>query len=191
MGTLVCTVELDKKTGVIVKIADESGGATQTIACNGKTLVMTVKDKKGTTTYTQSGDKVVIKTKTFEVQATDITLKAKGKVNISASRGMQLSSNGKMALKSKLSMIMSGNSVAITGKLSLKAKGGASKLGLAAVAAKLSTPGNLTMEGKLQSALKGTMVNVKAKAMMNLNTNGIATLKGSLTNVKGMLVNVG
>ena len=192
MATLVCTVELDKTTGVVVTIADASGGVTQTIACNGKTLVMTVKDKKGISTYTQDGSRVVIQTDTFEVRADKaITLKSKGAVAITSGKGMTLSSRGKLTLSSSAGVAVKGNTVALTGKLSLEAKGGASQVALNAGSAKVSTPGSLKLEGKAMGDLKAAIVKVKANAILNLEAGGITTLKGALTNVKGALVNVG
>ncbi len=79
MGTLICTVELDKVAGLTVTIENASASTTQTIKIDGLTIELKVKGPGGASTFTQSADKIAIVCKQFEVTAEQtIALKSTG-----------------------------------------------------------------------------------------------------------------
>ena len=78
MGTLVCTVELDKEKGVTVKVENADDQITQTVVMDGTSITITVKGSEETSTYVQKQDSVIITCKDFTVDATGtLTLKSR------------------------------------------------------------------------------------------------------------------
>jgi hypothetical protein len=78
-----------------------------------------------------------------------------------------------------------------TGQTAVALTGGSqSSLELAAPSATLSGT-KIELSGQAQLSGKAPQVEIKSDAMMSLESSGLATLKGSLTNVQGNLVNLG
>ncbi len=69
MGTLACTVELDKVAGLTVTVENAAASTTQTVKMNGVTIELKVTGPAGTSTYTQSAEKVAVVCREFEVTA--------------------------------------------------------------------------------------------------------------------------
>lgn len=69
MGKLVCTVEMSKESGITVKVEDADAGITQTITMDGTSLTLKVAGSAGTSTITQTADKIAIKCKDFTLDA--------------------------------------------------------------------------------------------------------------------------
>ena len=177
MGTLICTIEMDKKDGLTVTIRNDDGNVTQTIKMNGTTIELKVVDAQATSTITQSAAKVSVACKQFEVKAEETVFVSSGKTST-------YESGTDMTLKSDTQIAATGqNAIALTG-------GTTSKLELAAAAAKLSGT-NVDLTGQAQLSGKAPTVELKSDGILNLESSGMATLKGSLTSVKGSLVNVG
>lgn len=79
MGTLICTVELDKVAGLTVTIENAAASTTQTIKMNGLTIELKVAGPGGASTLTQSAEKIAVVCKQFEVTAEQtIALKSTG-----------------------------------------------------------------------------------------------------------------
>jgi hypothetical protein len=79
MGTLICTVELDKVAGLTVTIENAAASTTQTIKLDGLTIELKVAGAGATSTFTQSAEKISMVCKQFEVDAEQtIALKSMG-----------------------------------------------------------------------------------------------------------------
>ncbi|MCK6593520.1 MAG: hypothetical protein HUU21_04035 [Polyangiaceae bacterium] len=193
MGTLVCTIELDKQAGVTVKVENADGKITQTIVMDGTAITITVKGESDTSTITQKADSVVIKCKKFEVDATEtITMKSTKASTYQSDDTMTLKSTKDMSLTSDADIKASAMNIKGDAKTEVALTGAnTQKLSLASAGATLSSTSQLSLEGKAQASMKGGMVEVKATGMLNAEASGVATLKGSLTNVQGSLVNLG
>ncbi|UQA56293.1 hypothetical protein [Polyangium aurulentum] len=184
MGTLVCTVELNKKTGVKVTINDDSAGMTQTIAMDGKTVTITVAKGSDTSSITQDEKSVVIKCKTFEVQADEA-------IKLTSSGTAAYESTKDTTIDATADVKISGQNVKATGQTAANLAGAQSKLDLGASGAALSSPQKASVSGQMQTSVSGTMVEVKADGMLTAEATGVATFKGAVTNVQGNLVNLG
>jgi hypothetical protein len=119
VANLICTIQLDKKSGILVRIQGEA--TTQTLTMDGTTLTLEVKGEAGTSTITQTADAVKIDCTTFTVNAT----------------------------------------------------------------------GNATIHAGAALALTGTSNAEVSAASVKVEADGVATLKGQLTNVQGQLVKLG
>jgi hypothetical protein len=119
VGQLVCTIQLDKQRGILVRVQGES--TTQTVTLDGTTLTLEVEGEAGKSTITQTADAVKIDCTTFTVNAT----------------------------------------------------------------------GNATIKAGAALKLTGTSDAEVSAASVKLEADGVATLKGQLTNVQGQLVKLG
>lgn len=200
MGTLVCTVELDKEKGVTVKVENADDQITQTVVMDGTSITITVKGSEETSTYVQKQDSVVITCKDFTVDATGtLTLKSAKEskwtsddvLSVESTKDMSLTSKAKFTLEStKDTSVKSNAKVAMEAaqdfdikgmKTSFVASGGENKIeGL-----------TLKMAGKTQAELASAMIKVKADGQLGLESSGMAELKGSMTMVGGQLVKLG
>src|SRR4051794_19941404 len=132
MGTLVCTIEMDKKDGLTVTIANEDGKITQTVKMNGTTIELKVKGDQATSVVTQSAEKVSIVCKQFEVKAEET-------VTISSGKASKYESDDALTIQSAKDMTLkSSTKIEGTGQTEIALTGGSqSKLDLAAASAKL------------------------------------------------------
>jgi hypothetical protein len=200
MGTLVCTVEMDKQKGVTVKVENADDSITQTVVMDGTSITITVKGSEETSTIVQKQDSVTITCKDFTVDATgtltlksakesswasqdilkvestkDMTFTSSAKLTQSASQDAKLSSNAKIAIEATSNLDMKGMQTSLTGT------GGETKIeGL-----------TLKMSGQTQAELSSAMTKVSGKGQLGLESSGIAELKGSMTTVGGSLVKLG
>ncbi len=198
MGTLVCKIELDKQKGVTVQVENEEGKITQTVTMDGTTLTIEVKGQSDTSTFVQKAESIEIKCKSFtvdsetltlksskaskwtsqdivEVKSTkDMTLESSAKLIMKSTQDTQLNSSAKVALAATADFTVDGAKVAITGKGDVVLDG--AKLGLT---------------GKAQIEMSAPMVKAEAKGQLDLQSNGLANLKGSMTTVGGQLVKLG
>lgn len=215
---LVCTVELDKKSGVTITVKNEDGKITQTLVMDGKTIKTQIKGDKHTTLITQTEDSlttkvsegskelssvsqkkadITVKCAKYVLDAEEVTVKSskdtsfdsKGKFSVSSTKDASVSSKAKMSLSSTSNMA-----------LSTKAQFSCSATSNATVKGN-----NLTLQGKMNTqikagmtcSMKGLKVDVKGTAQANFaaaaTTVGkdLTTLKGKLTKVEGMLVKLG
>lgn len=192
MGTLVCTVEMDKNGGVTVKIDNADGKITQTITMDGTTVQIKVAGESATSTITQDAEKIAIACKVFELTAEETITVKSGKASAWTSDDTFSAKSSKaMSLESTADVSVDGQKIVVTGKTEVDLAGAQSKLALAAAGATLSTPAKLALEAQGQAAMSGAMAEVKASGMLSLEASGVATLKGALTNVQGNLVNLG
>ena len=113
MGTLVCTIELDKNAGLTVTIANADASTTQTIRLNGVTLELKVAGPGGTSTFTQSAEKIAIVCKQFEVKAEEtIALHSVGASSWQSDRSIALSGTEKIGLSTPGSLTLEGQQMA-------------------------------------------------------------------------------
>ena len=197
MAKLICEIELDKAGGVTVTVEDKAKGQLQKMHLDGVKITTQVKTKKGTSTIVQQGDSVKVSCKTFEVSSETITLKAKKKVRVmsqgqivaSSTRDTKVSAKGNLKLAAIRKADLSGAQVSAKGKM--KAELSAMQVKVAGkVKTEVAAP-MVDMNAKAVAKVAGAIVQTKAKGILQAQSNGIAAVKGSLTNVQGMLVKLG
>ena len=198
MSTLVCRIELDKNQGIILTVENEEGQITQTAVMNGESITFTSEGANDKSTITQKPDSVVIKCKDFTLESDTITCKStkdtlhssEGKFDIKSTKDMTLTSTAKLTEDATSDISIKGM------KVSVSADDKAEISGLdTAVNAKLKMEmggTTLAIKGEAQAEMEGgASVKVSSKGMLNLESTGITTLKGSMTNIQGTMVKVG
>jgi hypothetical protein len=187
-----CTVVMDKAGGFTLTIENPDGGVTQTIALDGTSLTMTVEGKDAKSTYTQTAEKVSIKCKQFEVTASETIQMTSTKASTYESSDTMTHKSAKdHTIKSDEDVSVSAVNVKAEGRTSTSLTGGSqSKVSLAAAGATASAT-KVSITGNAQVEIKSPVVGVKADGVLTVESSGVATLKGSLTNVQGQLVNLG
>jgi phage baseplate assembly protein gpV len=129
MGTLVCTVELDKVGGLTVTVENADSSTTQTVKMNGTTIELKVEGPAGTSTITQSADKVAVACKDFEVTAEGtIKLTSSGAsswhsdqtIALDAPQKVSASSSGTVSLEGTQSVTVSGTQATIKADATLQ-----------------------------------------------------------------------
>jgi hypothetical protein len=185
MGTLVCTIEMDKGGGLTVTVDNADDKSTQTIKMNGSMIELKVKGDQATSVITQTAEKVSIQCKQFEVKAEET-------VSIASDKASEYKSGDTLMIQSAKDLSLeSDTKVQCIGQTAVALTGGSqSSLELAASAAKLSGT-KIDLSGQAQLSARAPQVEIKSDAMMSLESSGLATLKGSLTNVQGNLINLG
>ena len=191
MGKLVCTVELSKTNGITVKVVNADASITQTVTMDGTTLTLKVAGSSNTSTFTQTADKIAIKCKDFTLDADDTITCTSGKatkhvssdaLTLQSTKDMTFTSSAKLVQSATSDLTLAGANVKAT------AQSAASMQGLTA---SISADQSLTLKGTAQAQLSGAQVTVKADAQLDAESSGIATLGGSLTTIKGSLINAG
>jgi hypothetical protein len=192
MGTLVCTIEMDKAAGLTVTIANADGKITQTVKMDGTMIELKVAGDQATSVIQQVADKITITCKQFEVKAEETIALSSGKASTwKSGDALTVQSAKDMTLSSDANVSVSGQKISAEGQTEVSLTGAStSKLSLASAGATVSSGGKLELS-QAQAAMSGVQVQVKADGMMSLESSGVATLKGSLTNVQGNLVNLG
>lgn len=197
MAKLKCEIELDKEGGITLTVEDAKGGRSQVIHVDGVKITMKVKGKSGTSVIVQEEDKVSVTAKTFEVSADVIELKSKKKATVDSKgtltlksvKDAKISSRANVKVTATRAAKISGLQLALKGKT--KAELGAAQVKIAGkVKAALSAP-LVDVNAKAVAKVQGALVQVKAKAILNAQASGLTNIKGSLTNVQGMLVKLG
>lgn len=200
MGKLVCTVEMDKEKGVTVMVENADDQITQTVVMDGTSITITVKGSEETSTYVQKQDSVTITCKDFTVDATGtLTLKSQKEsswtsqdiLKLESTKDMTFTSNAKLTQSATQDAKLSSNAnvnVEATSKLDLKGM----QTSLAASGGENKIEGvTLKMSGQSQAELSSAMTKVAADGKLDLESSGMANLKGSMTTVGGSLVKLG
>lgn len=146
MGTLVCTIELDKNAGLTVTVENANSSVTQTVKLNGTTIELKVSGPSGTSTFTQSADKIAIACKDFEVVA---------------QRSIKLSSSGPSSWHSDQSIALDAPqavSASTVGSLTLE---GTKEVTVSGGQATVKANVTLQLESSALTTLKGQMTNVQ------------------------------
>lgn len=194
MGTLVCTLEMSKESGVTITVTNADDSITQTVTMDGTTLQLKVAGSEETSTYTQTSDAIKIECK-------DFTLTAKNSITCTANEGkilhqakqdtftiksdakdMTLESGAKITGKATADMALSGANIKAEAQTGVTVKGGAK--------VEVSGP-QLSLKGTAKAEMAAPQVTVKADAQLSAESSGMATLGGSLTTIKGSLINAG
>ena len=197
MGTLVCRVELNKTTGITIKVENADGKITQTVTMDGTTMTLKCLGEQATSTIVQKSDSIAITCKTFTLDADTITCtstkatkhESKDVFDLISTKDMSLTSSAKLVEKATSDCNISGSNVAVKGdiKVSLAAP---TVEGTADGSAKLSGA-QLALSGTATAELKAPKVDVTADGMLTVKSSGIATFQGSATSLKGSILNIG
>ena len=151
MGTLVCTVELDKVAGLTVTIANADASTTQTVKMNGLTIELKVAGPAATSTITQSAEKVAIVCKQFEVTAQEtIALKSVAASTWHSDESIALDALQKL-------------SASTPGTLSLE---GTQTATLSSIAATVKADAELKLTSSAMATLKGALTNVQGDLVL-------------------------
>jgi len=191
MAKLVCTVELSKESGISIKVENAEAGITQTITMDGTTLILKVAGQDDTSTFTQKADSIAIKCKDFSIEADNtITCTSKKATKHQSDDVMTLQSTKDLTLTSSAKLVQSADADLTLAGANIKAtaQSAASMKGLTA---EVVGDQSLTLKGTAQVNLSGAQVAIKADAQLGAESSGMATLGGSLTTIKGTLINAG
>jgi hypothetical protein len=170
MGTLVCRAELDKHDGIILTVENGDDGITQTIVMDGTSITTTVEGPVETSTITQKQDSIAINCKTFTLDAETITCKSTMDTkhesvmafDIQSGTSLDVTATADATYKALNSTIESTVQTGVKGKI-------------------------LDLEGTASAELKGAKIKVESKGLLDLITSGVATVKGSLIKLTGIL----
>jgi hypothetical protein len=173
MGTLVCRVELDKTKGIVLTVENAEGNITQTVVMDGTKITTSVKGSSETSTIIQKEDSIHIDCKTFTLNAESITCKSTGETRHESGQDF--------AIKSTKNV-----NVAAT----CDAKYTAINTTLESTAESKVNGMTLKLSGTASAELGGATIKLDAKGLMDLISNGIVTLKGTIVNIKD-IVNMG
>jgi hypothetical protein len=198
MSTLVCRIELDKDKGITLTVENKDGQITQTAVMNGESITFTSKGEQETSTITQKPDSVVIKCKDFTLETETITCKSTKdtlhqsdqKFDIKSTQDMTLTSKAKLTEKAASDANLSGMKVTVSAKDKAEISGlntavkATTKMEMEGLTLAIKGTGQAEMEG-------GASLKVSSKGMLNLESTGVTTLKGSMTNIQGTLVKLG
>lgn len=197
MGTLVCTITLDKESGAKVVIENADAKITQTLAMDGTAITITVAGNDATSTITQKQDSIAINCKTFTLDAETITCKSsKATLHESSdtftaksTKDMKFETQANLTHQATQDAKLSAMKIEQSAQTDYKVSGMnialAGQVGIKAEAVKLE------VTGSAQVAIKGAMVEVKADGILNAEAGGVATVKGAMTNIQGNLVKLG
>lgn len=198
MGALVCKIELDKEKGITVLVENADGQTTQKVTMDGTTLTLEVKGSSDTSTFVQKAESIEIKVKSFTVDAETLTLKSskasswnsQDTLEVKSSKDMTVESGAKLTVKTTSDATLTSSAkvaVSATGDLTLEGMKVAAtgKTDVTLEGAKVA------VTGKAQLEAGAPIVKVEAKGQLDLNSSGLANLKGSMTSVGGQLVKLG
>jgi phage baseplate assembly protein gpV len=191
MAKLVCTVEMSKDRGVTVKVENADASITQTITMDGTTLTLKVAGSDYTSTFTQKADSIAIKCKDFSIEADETLTCTSGKATRHESRDiLTLQSREDMTLTSSAARLVQSaeSDVTVSGaNVTATARTAARMTGMTAA---VTGDESLSLTGK-QASLSGAQVAIKADTQLGAESSGVATLGGSVTTLKGSLINAG
>jgi hypothetical protein len=191
MAKLVCTVELSKETGISIKVENADGKITQTITMDGTTLTLTVAGEQETSTFTQKADSIAIKCKDFSIEASNtITCTSTKATKHQSDDTLTLQSAKDMTLTSSAKLVQSADSDVTLAGANIKATA-QSAASLKGLTAEVTGDTSLTLKGTTKVDMSGAQVAIKADAQLGAESSGMATLGGSLTTIKGTLINAG
>lgn len=196
MGTLICRVELNKTTGLILTVENKDDKITQTAVLNGESITIKSEGQNDTSTITQKPDSITINCKTFTLESETITCKStqdtsltsKNKFDIKSSQDMTLDSDAKLTGKALKDAKLTGKNITIAAKSDAKLTGLNIKVEGKVTDIKAAT---LKLSGSVQADLEGGMTKVSSKGMLDVESTGITTVKGSMLKLEGPLLKVG
>ena len=196
MVNLVCTLQLSKTNGegLTLTIFNKDDEITQTVRMDGTTLTLTVaKGDDLKSTFTQTADTIAIKCKTFTLDADETitctskkasTYKSDDTLTLESTKEMTLTGKDKLAITSAKDM-----SLGSKAKLDLESTSDLSLTSQANVSA--TATASVELKGTAAVKVEAPTIGIKADGKLDVESDGIATLKGSITNVRGSLVNLG
>ncbi len=170
MGTLVCRVELDKEKGIILTVENGDDSITQTVVMDGTSITTTVQGSADTSSITQKQESIAMNCKTFTLDAETITCKSTMETSHESGQDFELQSGANLNVASVQDATYKALNTAIESTVKTEVKGVTLKL-----------------EGSASAELVGASVKLDSKGMLDLLSAGIATLKGSVVNIKGIL----
>lgn len=141
MGSLKCTITMDKTQGVVIQVEDADAQAKQTISLLKDSIVFTVAGAAATSVVTQKADSVSIHCKSFSVEADEVSCKSRMTSTFAASTDMKISGTSSVSVDG-MSAKLSGTTVSVTAQ------------------------GALNAEATGPATLKGSVANVTAPVVM-------------------------
>ncbi|NOK11355.1 hypothetical protein [Corallococcus exercitus] len=199
-GTLVCKIELDKQGGITVQVDNGDDKITQTIVMDGTSITITVKGQQETSTIVQKQDSIVVTVKDLTFDTDTITMKSKGVSKWTSQDTFTVESTKDMTLKTSAKLTQTATSdaklsssanvnIEATSKLAMKGNMGAEMV-TSGGEAKVDGV-TLKLAGKSQAEMSAAMTKVSGTGKLDLESSGMANLKGSITSVGGTLVKLG
>ncbi|MBL0732354.1 MAG: hypothetical protein JJW03_05835 [Desulfosarcina sp.] len=172
MGKLVCRIELDKKDGLILTVENGDASITQTIVMDGTSITSTVKGKSETSTITQKQDGIAVKCKTFTLDAETITCESEKKTLHKSGEDFDINSGKNLNISAASDAKYKAVNTTMESTVETVAKG--------------SQAATLKLSGS-ESVLEGISIKLDSKGMLDLLSNGIATLKGTIVKIKDIV----
>lgn len=200
MGTLVCTIELDKVKGITVTVDNADANIVQTVTMDGTAITLKVAGQSDTSTVVQKADSIVVTVKDFKVDAQTITLLSKGTSEWTSQDTLEVTSTKDMSLTTQAKLTQTATqdaSLSSSAKVNVEATAALALKGL--TASMEATGGEAKIEGltlkaagKTDAQVTGLNVKVAGQAALDLEAQGMANLKASgITSVSGALVKLG
>lgn len=94
MSALLCRIELNKTSGIIITVDNKDGSITHTLVINSDSITTTSKGQSTTSTIIQAPEKISIDCKTFELTADNILCKSKEATSFSSGSNFSVKSDG-------------------------------------------------------------------------------------------------
>jgi hypothetical protein len=199
MGTLVCKIELDKEKGITVTVENADGKITQTMHMDGTSITTKVAGQSDTSTIVQKADSIVVTVKDYTLDAETITMKSskaskwtsQDVLELTSTKDMKFTSSAKLTQSATQdAKISSSANVNVEATTNLTLKG--LKAAMSATGGEAKVDGlTLKLSGQTQAEMAGAMTKVSGQGKLDLESSGLANLKGSMTTVGGSLVKLG
>ena len=218
MGTLICTIELNKTTGTTVTVKDEDGKITQTVIMDGKSITLKVlkeDDKKfssimmdhtqivatvkgdETSTVTQVHDTITTKVKNFILDAETIKVTssktsawtAEDTMTVKVTKALSVSTSDALTVKSTKD-----TSVTSSAKMTLKSTDDLSASGKNV---KLTADMAFNAKGGTKAEVAAAQISIKGDAKVEVAApvtevgDTSVTIKGAMVKVQGSIVQIG
>jgi hypothetical protein len=195
MAKLVCTIEMDKTNGITVKVEDPQGQITQVMTMDSKSITIKMQNSSHTSTIVQKAESIAVTVQDFSVTADTITLTSSKDSKWTSSQKLELESTQDMSFTSSAKLTQSATQdakLSSTANVNVEAT---SNLTLKGMQATLQATGGeakvdgvtLKLNGQAQAEMAAPMAKVSAQGKLSLESTGLADLKGSMTNVGGMV----
>jgi len=200
MGTLVCTIELDKQKGITVTVDNAEGQIVQTVTMDGTSITLKVAGQADTSTVVQKADSIVVTVKDFKVDAETITLlssktsdwKSQDTLTVESTKDMTFTSSAKLTQSATQDASLSSSAkINVEATQALAMKGMTASMQATGGEAKVDGL-TLKLSGTTDASMSGLNVKVSGQAALDLEAQGMANLKASgITSVSGALVKLG
>lgn len=128
MSALFCRVELSKTKGIVITLDNKDGGITHTLVFNGDNITTTSKGNAGTSTITQTPDKIVMDCKTFELTAETINCSASNTADYSAGSDFSIKTDANLNTKAAVDVVINGTNINLSGSAQINATASLIKL---------------------------------------------------------------